>query len=243
MKKVTVLFLLLSISLNSVSQTIVKKHLSACDRNSIPHYLRNRIVSKRMSYDTLYLTIGFTGNCSIQLQPKLTGTNDTLFLELTNVSEIYAMCDCCFEVELTVTGVPDTNFVLIYPHHYSFFDKNMIEIDTVLNEILSEQSNKFIFPLEAEFRNVNTFNQLTPEGLRTGLWYKYDTTKVGFRKVITIKYASFFEPPKAGKEKAIWSVHLKEDGTVIGMSVKNPFQDSWMEMDGTTYYRLIGKTE
>lgn len=232
------------------SQTIVKKHLSSCDKNSIPDYVRNRIVSKEITNDTLYLTVGFTGNCSMRIQPQLIASNDTLFLTLTNISDIFATCDCCYELGLIVTEIPNKNFTLVYQYHGSAYTTEMvgnnpftIEVDTLLNEVLTEQPNKFIFPLENEFRNIEVHNQLTPEGLRTGLWYKYDTTRVRLRKIFTIKYAYFFAPPVAGKENLLWYVHLKEDWTVLGMSVYNSFGNSWRDMDGTTYYRLIGKTE
>lgn len=244
MKHTSLLLLLFCFSLNGLSQTIVKKHLSSCDKNAIPDYLKNRITDKQLSNDTLYLTVGFTGNCSMSLRPTLTASNDTLFLALTNISDMRAMCDCCYELELTVVDVPNKDFVLVYPHKYWFFDRNTgEEKDSLLNEVLTEQPNKFIFPLEEEFNNIKSHNQFTPEGLKTGLWYKYDTTRVRLRKVITLKHAIFFSPPKAGKSEALWSVHFKDDGTISGVSVYNSYQNSWMEIDGPMYYRLIGKTE
>lgn len=237
------LFFLLHVSLNCFSQTIVKQSLSSCDKNSNPEFLRNRIVSKEIINDTLHLKIGFKGQCALDVQAKLVASNDSLSLVLLDTSDVYAFCYCCYELHLTITGVPNENFVLVYPHHYTFYNQNGEETDTLVNEVLTEQSNKFFYPLEHQFRNIEVYTQRNAEGLRTGVWYTYDTTKVGLKDLLVLKSAAFFAPPEAGKEKVLWTVQFKEDGTVKNVSVYIPYDDSWAEIEGSNYYRLIGKTE
>lgn len=207
-------FLLICIlTFDSIAQTIVSHHFSECDSRTIPTFIKNRIISKEIINDTLHLSIGFTENCCAVLTPKLSWHNDTLRLGIVDSSEEWCACNCCFELNLKVVGIKDTNFILKHR-----------------NQVLLAGKNKTIFPLESEIDTIQCYNQVNQEGKNIGLWiYYFENTTVVRSKVYYSQNGDL-----------LWRFIYDQAGNLSNVEAltKNRHLTS---IEGKEYYELIGK--
>lgn len=212
--KLTFFFLLICIlTFDSIAQTIVSHHFSECDSKTIPIFIKNRIVSKEIIDDTLCLSIGFIENCCAVLTPKLSWHDDTLHLGFLDSSEDWCACDCCFELNLKVVGIKDTNFILKHR-----------------NQVLLLDKNKTIFPLESEIDTIHCYNQVNQEGKNIGLWiYYFENTTVVRSKVYYSQNGDL-----------LWSFIYDQVGNIDTVEAfkKN---GHCIPIGAKEYYELIGK--
>jgi len=179
------------------SQQIVDYSLSSCDRNSHPDFLIHRIVHKEIKNDTLSLIIGFPENCCVRMNPKMSYKNDTLYLiesaPDTSIHEkIYCFCDCCFELNLLISGIQDTNFVL--------------KADGIVLRLSSEKYRTY--PISFYLENGDTINYTDKYGLRQGLWKFYNQGTNALEKELFLKSEFFREDQIIWRKQYYPSGHL-----------------------------------
>ncbi|MGV3609842.1 MAG: hypothetical protein ACO1N0_02765 [Fluviicola sp.] len=137
---------------NCFSQKLVSSKLLPC--HAIGEVtLRERIASQTFSHDTLYLEINFTHNCDIDLEPSLHAGNDSLFIDLKNVSNIYAACNCCYSMVFTIAGVTDSSYKIFVNDREFHFSKSRY-VDVPPRNIPKEWCK----------------NEINSEGLKIGYW-------------------------------------------------------------------------
>ncbi|WP_341905006.1 hypothetical protein [Fluviicola taffensis] len=151
MKLIFSVFLILACT-NCFSQKLVSSQLLPCYAFGEVIF-KERIASQRFSYDTLYLEINLSANCAAQFKSTLKSTNDSLFIELKNISEIYDACDCCYTMLFTITEMQDSIFKLFIDQQEFRFSKSKY-IDVPPRNIPKE-----LFK-----------NELTKDGLKVGYW-------------------------------------------------------------------------
>ena len=155
------------------TQTVVSTNLSACDKSSDPTYLHDmRLISKEIINDTLVLKIGVVRQCTYSPGSLLELKGDSLILTLTDVSELFTACECCFEIEIKVNGIPDTNFRLYEYFTASTFTNKIYEEHLEAREIRMYE-NKYVFPTINEMERHTEYNKLTSDSLKIGLWNFY----------------------------------------------------------------------
>ena len=152
--KTILLIIGLFFSAGTFSQKLVGSKLMPC-KDAIGHNIyRNRIISEKRSGDSLIFEIGFVDNCAAELAPALTSRNDTLFLELPNISEAYAACNCCFTMLFYISDVADRPYKLFVDSMEFAYSKSRY-IDFPPNEKIPEKQLK---------------NQRNATGKRIGYW-------------------------------------------------------------------------
>jgi hypothetical protein len=191
-------FIVLPLSFQA--QKVLRHKLSSCDRNSYPEFMKERIISKNVRNDTLMMTLGFSENCCISFRPAISRNGDTLSLfnkpkepdSLGFVEEIVCMCDCCFELNLLIYPIRDTNFIF-------YFD----------NKPLHTSSEKYrtITPRFTVY-NGDTINRINKYGHRQGVWRIYNQGTNALMKEIYFN-EDFYEE---GRFK--WMKIYKSSGTL-----------------------------
>lgn len=158
--------LILLIIFYSFGQKVLSHNLSECDKHSYPDFMKQRIVSKSVVNDTLDLTIGFSANCCIHFRPTISRKEDTLILinkpkepdSLGFIEEIICKCDCCFELNLLVYPIRDTNFIFYY-------ETNQL--------VTSSEKYRTITPRFTVYEG-DTINRIDKYGHRQGVWRIYN---------------------------------------------------------------------
>lgn len=200
--------LLLILSRTIIAQNVHEIELSSCDNKSYPEFIRNRLISKEIKNDTLFLNLGLVLNCCPSVNPKLKYRNDTLFIEIIDDSEIWCACECCYELQMKVTGIPDTNFTLIQPIEMSDFVDNQI-VDWTEYRELKQYESKYIFPSSDRINAIVDFNQFDSLGRKIGVWnILYDNSQ-------KVKYRFNYFIDANGKSQIEWSVTYNEEGIII----------------------------
>ncbi len=169
MKYIVIIISLVYFSFDSICQELINYSMSDCDNNSFPEYIRNRIVSKELSNDTLKLSIGFTANCCLSPKPVINHFNDTLYIEIENVSKMYCACECCFELNFTIKDKFDSALVVVYKKKETIIKDKEFQ-DSMTYQVLSYSKNKFLFPTMEEINRHEIDNKLNEFGCRIGLW-------------------------------------------------------------------------
>ncbi len=169
MKYIVILISLFYFSFDSACQVLINYSMSDCDNNSYPEYTRNRIVSKKLSNDTLKLSIGFTANCCLSPKPVINHINDTLYIEIESVSKMYCACECCFEANFIIKDKFDTALVVVYKKKDRIIKDKEFQ-DSLTYQVLSYSNNKFLFPTMEEINSHQISNKLNDNGYRIGLW-------------------------------------------------------------------------
>ncbi|MBL1281548.1 MAG: hypothetical protein COA33_014830 [Fluviicola sp.] len=212
------------------SQEIVDYALSPCDINSRVQLIQPRIVTRYLKGDTLFLAIGFRENCGFDLNPGASSKNDTLSLELSQPrpavfdslgNEVYedviiTMCDCCFELELSLIGIKDTNFVLLVNGF----------------EFVHQDKSRIKLPDEYVFDKSKPINQGNKDGLRVGLWRTYFE---GTKKVRTETY--FDEEWKDPIRR--WVKVYNRKGELISVRFRTHPQGIMIDLGVEEYYRIL----
>ena len=188
-----ILFVLISVASNAQGVTSYK--LSACDSDSYVDLVRRRIVSKTVKEDTLTLRLGFIENCCLSPKPSIHSSNDTLFLSMENLSTLYCSCDCCFEINIKVSGISDTNFVLMWGKY---------EIKT--------NSKYPKLPHEYQIDENTPVNKLNSDSLKIGLWYVYKESSGR-------KYEMYYDLNPDEKAIMLWARVYDKNGKLEDITV------------------------
>lgn len=134
---------------------------SECITDMDAYHIRDRVVSKKLIADSLFLTIGFKEHCCPDFDPHIVFRRDTLFItRLENPSSaIRCECHCCFEMTLVLTGIKDTGFVVLLQD-----EKIAYQTPLDLNS-----------PVKFEIENGDTINCVNILGYPFGEWRIYDS--------------------------------------------------------------------
>lgn len=85
-----------------------------CDKSTEPYHLVNRITHQSISHDTLLLSVNFSENCCTKFEPSIHYQNDTLSISLYDLRGDQCGCDCCFSLDLVMTGLKDLSFTTLF---------------------------------------------------------------------------------------------------------------------------------
>ena len=139
MTKLLLFFLLTFLVQTSFAQRVVYYQLSECDMKRADELSSaNFLISKQTINDTLLLQLGLVRNCEFQTRPKLSLSEDLLHIELENSSELYAACECYFDLTIRAVGITDNAFKSVFlnnnkvpvefkPYPSQFIDPNTDE--------------------------------------------------------------------------------------------------------------------
>lgn len=206
----------------SKAQELVNFKILPC-KEAIGHNIyKDRIISQTCSGDTLLLEIGFTQNCAAELSPALTSHNDTLFLELPNISEAYAACDCCYTMLLSIL---DTS-----GHAFKLFVNE--------TEFPYSKSRYIDFP-PREVSKKLLKNETNPNGQKIGYWKT--ETKNGY----TISY---FGNGSTYKNHPVWRKSFNSEDELTGINIFKVALDETNEIysmafDVEEYLKVITEIE
>lgn len=217
---------------SSFGQQIVNMAMGTCDFNSDPEYLHvNRLISKDIKGDTLFLNLGIVRNCGFEPKIELQKSSDSIIILMNNVSNIFMACLCCFEIELKVVGIKDTSFHLFEKFRASHRDLNSDEKHDSYYEI-KQLKNKYIFPSLSEIESSEALNKYHNDSLRIGNWhfYEIETNK--------LKMKANYVIDKSGNSKANWRVSYNNKGEIINICAIND-EDS----EGYSYSTCISKEQ
>lgn len=144
---------------------------SDCSEILDPNRLNTRIVSLTQTLDTTFIEISFSEDCCLDPQPKISFQNSTLSIELNSKNQkVICECKCCYNMELVVTGIKESNF-------RTTFNKEEI--------FLSDLYYKDTFPEVYEIINGDTVNRKNIYGHKTQDWYEYfENSKVVKSKIV-----------------------------------------------------------
>ncbi len=99
---------------NSFSQKLIDYKLLPCNEPiGNTQILNQGILAQKWENDTFQIQIGFIDNCSFELKPSALIKNDTLKLNLENVSGTMAFCGCYFKVNLALSEITDSFNVVV----------------------------------------------------------------------------------------------------------------------------------
>lgn len=119
MKSAAFLICILILS-NGFSQKLIAYKLLPCHEPIGNSQIFNQgILFQKLENDTLRIKIGLIENCSFELKPSAFIKNDTLKLNLENVSETMAFCGCYFKVDLCLSEIKDS-FKLVVVNNRPF---------------------------------------------------------------------------------------------------------------------------
>jgi|GEM_PF-3145518 len=192
MKSILSLLFFLS-SICGFSQELISSELLPCSIYWEDIY-RERIASQRFSHDTLYLEVNLSANCAVQFKPTLKSSNDSLFIELKNTSEIYDACNCCYTMLFTITGVQNSSFKLFINNKEFIFSKSKY-IDIPPRNIPKELLK----------------NEFTIDSLKKGYW-KIEGIKGNYHIV-------FFGNEPSKENEPIWIKSFNKKGELTSVSV------------------------
>jgi hypothetical protein len=122
MKSILSLLFLLACT-NYFSQKLVLSRLLPCNIFGEVIF-KERIASQRFSNDTLYLEINLSANCAAQFKSTLQSNNDSIFIELKNISETHDACDCCYTMLFTIAEVQNPSYTLFINDKQFKFSKS-----------------------------------------------------------------------------------------------------------------------
>ena len=192
MKSILSLLFLLAFA-SCFSQKLVSYKLLPCSNYWEDTY-KERIASQRFSHDTLYLEISIKANCDVDLKPTIQSKRDSLFIDLKNVSQVYALCECCYTMLFTITGVQNPSFTLFVNNkEFRFCQSKYISVPprNIPKELLK--------------------NELTIEDLKKGYW----KTKLDHGNYDIEYYGS--EPSK--DRYPLWSKAFNKKGELTAVTI------------------------
>ena len=213
MKSAAFLICILILS-NGFSQKLIDYKLLPCNEIVGHHLYRNRIISQTKSGDSLILEIGFIANCAIEFSPTLSSRNDTLFLDLTNISEIYAACDCCYNMLFYIADTTDNSSynLLVNKEEFKFSKSRYIDFPPreVSKKLLKNQTNK--------------------EGKRIGYWKV--KTKNGY-------YIAYYDNGSTYQNHPVWKKGFNSKNELTGVGIFKVAKDGTNEI----YYTVVETEE
>lgn len=195
--KIILLIVLCQLPTMLIAQRVESVRLSPCDIDSDPDYLyRNRLISKEMNHDTCVLHIGIVRNCEFSPTIEAHFAADSLILLITNKSELWAACECCFEMNITLTGITNS----IFNVYRQLSNGNAAEFKTY--------SNKYIFPTPEEIEHIAYNNAYFNDSVKVGGWITYHENSK------KINYKSYFEIDSTGKSQLKWYIRYSKSGEI-----------------------------
>lgn len=222
---------------------------SQCDQGSNPDNLVNRIVSKEMSNDTLYMTLGFSENCCIEFNSEIHHNGNILNVILDNGSGSVDMCDCdcCFELSFVIVGLKDTAFRTFLKGQELYVSAEKYQTYAETFEIIDgdtiNRKNKYRYKVGLWKWFSDSTDVLLNKVYYSGeiaydddydLWgesyYNNGNLKAKWNQDSTIKYSS---------NNLVWMKHFKlEDGDVTELYHENGQLKSrckeWRRVTGNT---------
>lgn len=233
-----VLSLILLVSLNGFGQEIIDFSMSDCERGSYPQFTKNRLISKESKSDTTFLKVGMVLNCGIEPVPLIEQAGDSLFISFKDTSEGHTMCDCCFELNYTLIGIPDTNFLLFYGKKGALIEKNDVNGNRFYRELV-RHTNKFTFPSYEELMEAvecKNPNQASENGEKIGVWIQSESQEDD--SPFTVSYYELDENGKAFFQwRARFSVEQYLDLTEISIRTS---RYNVSAIEGYLYYQMFG---
>ncbi len=203
--RITTIILFIIVAKITFAQEVVGVEMSTCDKNSTPEFMfKNRLINQELINDTLFLRIGIVRNCALEPEVSCNKNSDSLFIHVQNVSDIWEGCICCFELEIKIIGIRDTNFTTY-----------------IGNSELKKVVNKYIFPSLAQIESYQEVNQYNSDSLKIGLWNMYDDNE------IRIKAKVFYFIDDSGQSRAKWHVLYDNEGQFATICAL-----TWISSDG-----------
>lgn len=192
-----------------------------CDE-PIGHDIYNRrIVSQKSSHDTLILEVSFVHNCAAELEAELKATNDSLFINLENVSEVYAACNCSYSMFFMLTEVQDSCFKLFVDSTAYKFSKSKY-INFPPNKI-----NKKLLK-----------NKTNSDGKKIGYW------KIKTKYGVIISY---YGDGSTFNNYSLWRKKLNKKNEVVSVSIlkitPDPMESYHMILERDSYLKIISEIE
>lgn len=207
--------LIMPVGLSS-AQDLIDSRLSDCDINSFPELVKHRVSKKELLDDTLFLSIGFSANCCIEPKPLIEYSNDTLYITKNNVSNEWCACDCCFELDLQLSGFRDTNFVVI--------------VDS--REFKSSASPHVKLPDEYRFNRKTPINQGNRDNLKIGLWRTY------YENSNKIKSEEYFSEDWEDPIR-VWYKTYDQKGKLTSVGIRTSPTGDMIVLEPKMYYRIL----
>lgn len=216
MKKFIPYWLLTMISSWNYAQEVVDVTLSECDRIIPPQLVNQRIISRTIKQDTLFLSLGFSANCCIEPKPTIVYRNDTLFLKRNYYSDYWCGCDCCFNLNLKITAIKDTGFILV-------MDQMIVKPST---------SKLIKLPDDYQFNEKTVINQSDIHNYKIGLWRYYHKNS---NQISREEYYS-----KEWKKPArVWFKDYDKQGNLVSVGIRtNPYGSLFM-IEPENYHELL----
>jgi hypothetical protein len=177
--------------------------------------MQQRIVEKTMSDGTLTLSIGFADNCCLVPQPAIRMSNDTLYLSIENSSQYFCTCNCCFELELKITGILDTGFVLM-----------------LYGRELKKTSKYANLPEYYHFDKKTPVNQSDQNNQKIGLWRTY------YKHSKKVYNEEYYITDQSGYYEA-WSRTFDKKGNLIWVGIRKSAHGPHLSFDAQQYARLL----
>ncbi len=181
MKELFLIFLLQIVLINNadnhvqphnLSPELVNINFTDCDNGTDPVKMIDRLTEKRISGDTLFLSLCYSDNCTYgnRWKPVLQYSDDTLYifreyqiiLNPDGSVEPGTECNCCFSADIAIKGIADTSFVT----NFKYGKKD---------NILYITDEKYeTFPETFEIVNGDTINRTNKYGHMEGYWKTFD---------------------------------------------------------------------
>lgn len=190
---------------------------STCNGDLDPYQLKDRIVSKEIKNDSLYLTVAFAENCCLEIDPLITFDNSVLNIELSKGTQQYVCdCNCCYELTLVLTGLDKTEFL------------TTLQGDTI--ELSNEPYPTY--PISFELYQGDTINLMNKYGEPQGLWLTFDDSTGQLTK------KTFYSGQVLLRDKIDWMEKYDIKGEKI---VQTSGDTTWRYKNGVLNERTIGR--
>lgn len=201
-------FLILVISTEGYTQQIksnkiklIKVEPSQCNDKLSAQYLQDRIISKKIKGDTLFLHLGFSSDCCIEFNVEVAYKSNLLDIDLDNrdrkgVIE-YCLCNCCFELRLTILGIKDTTFRAFLKSQEVFLDKEVYKT----------------YPEKFEIVDGDTINRINKYGFKRGFWRTFYEDTMAVQSEIFHDGANDFSEEEMIKE-GLWGKYYFKNGNL-----------------------------
>jgi hypothetical protein len=203
------------------SQELLSSKLLPCNETIGQDLYNRRIISQKLSHDTLFLEVGFVHNCAAILKSELKVNNNSLFLNLENVSEAYEACNCCYTMLFTIIDVPNSSYKL-------FIDSTEYKLS----------KSKYIDFPPREISKKLLKNETNAEGKKIGYW------KIKTQHGFTISY---YGDGSAYNNRSLWKKEYKTKNELVSVSIlrirPDVIESYNAEIDKDFYLKIIAEIE
>ncbi|WP_147767640.1 hypothetical protein [Seonamhaeicola maritimus] len=129
-----------------------------CDNTFDPYRIKNRITGIETIDNVTIITVNFSENCCVELNPSLEFENNRLnLLPYTEYEGDYCECNCCFSISYEIYGLAQLNYE-------TYFNGKRIEFS---NEHYQVKEPTF------EIYNGQEINKTNKYGFQEGIWMKF----------------------------------------------------------------------